>query len=236
MMTKSNFNQRTKLKILALVPVAVVLFLGIACVNGQNQSNVVAAVEPVRMNVLYIGVDNPIAIAVSGYETSDLDISVDNGKISGSNGAYIIRPDHIRLAKVTVSCKGKEIRKTSFRVKYVPDPVAGVQTYPGKANGYKREGNISKKDLLAAGGIIATIENFDFDMSFNIVSFVVSTTVPNSTKVIEEISQSDKFTDAQVKLIKSLAIHQKLSFESITVTGPDGMKRNLNPMVFTITE
>jgi ribosomal protein S3AE len=37
-----------------------------------------------------------------------------------------------------------------------------------------------------------------------------------------------------IRKIKSLIKYQKLTIEEITVTGPDGMKRKLNPMVFTI--
>ena len=36
MMTKSKFNQGSKLKIFALIPLATILFIGVACINGQE--------------------------------------------------------------------------------------------------------------------------------------------------------------------------------------------------------
>ncbi len=106
MMTKSKFNHKTKLKILTLVPLAAVLFLGVACVNGKNK-NVVTAVAPVKMNVLYLGVDNPMSIAASGYAASDLDVSIDNGTITGSNGSYTVRPDHPGSATIYIKQQRK---------------------------------------------------------------------------------------------------------------------------------
>jgi hypothetical protein len=235
MMTKSKFNHKTKLKILTLVPLAAVLFLGVACVNGQNKNNVVTAVAPVKMNVLYLGVDNPMAIATSGYETSDLNVSIDNGTITGSNGNYIVRPDHPGSALISVSSKGKVIQKTEFRVKVVPNPVAAIKVLSGDVPDYKSEGEISKKELLTADGVVAMMQNFDFDLSFKVVSFVMSATVPDSYTVREEISKSNKFSNSQIDLIKSLVKNQKLTFEEIKVIGPDGKLRKLSPMVFTIS-
>jgi len=36
MMTKSKFNRGSKLKIFALIPLATILFIGVACINGQE--------------------------------------------------------------------------------------------------------------------------------------------------------------------------------------------------------
>ena len=210
---------------------ATVLFIGVACVNGQNQSKVVTAVAPVKMNVLYIGVDNPIKIAASGYNASDITASVDNGTISGKNGEYVIRPEQSGSAIVTVSCKGKEIQKTTFRIKFVPDPIAGIQC----KNEVKTSGNISKKELLKAQGIKVFLTNFDFDLNFEVVSFVMSAQKTGEFVVYEEISDSENYSPLQIELIKSLIENQKLMIEGIVVKGPDGKKRKLSPMVFTIT-
>jgi gliding motility-associated protein GldM len=231
MMTKSKFNPGAKLKILALVPLATILFLGVACVNGQNKSNVVTAVEPVKMNVLYIGVDNPIRIAASGYDASELTVTVDNGKITGKNGEYIVRPEKKGVANVIVAnSSGKEIQRTAFRVKTFPDPVAGIQT----PSGLKTNGTITKKELLEANGIAVILSQFDFDMNFKVESFVLSYTATSNFTVFEIVSKSDKFTEEQIKHIKGLVKNQKLTIEAISISGPDGIKRKLSPMVFLI--
>jgi len=89
---------------------------------------------------------------------------------------------------------------------------------------------------LDAGGIMVDLLNFDFDIKFSVVSFVLSTATPDSNKGIGEISKSNKFTNQQIDLIKSLVKNQKIMFEDIIVVGPDGMQRKLNPIVFTTNE
>lgn len=224
MMTKQKTNQKTKLKIAALLPLAAILFLAVACVNGRNKTNVVTAVEPVRMNVLYIGVDNPIKIAASGYEPSELLVSIDNGTISGTNGEYTIHPKQRGPAVITVSCKGKEIQKTTFRVKYIPDPVAKI--------GGKRNDSVDKGYLLKQEQVTADIENFDFDASFDIVGFTVSAYIH---KIAEEyISESGKITPEQRSLIEKLESGGIVYFQDIKCKGSDGMIRNLSTVYFKI--
>jgi beta-lactamase regulating signal transducer with metallopeptidase domain len=226
MMTKSKFNQGSKLRIFALIPLATILFLGVACVNGQNKSNVVTAVEPVRMNVLYIGVDNPIKIAASGYNASDLSASIDNGTISGKNGEYVIQPKEQGSAIVTVSSNGKEIQKTTFRVKVVPDPVAKVSG--------KKGGDIKKSELMKANEVLAVMENFDFDLSFDIVEFRVSAVI--NGKVYEYTSNSNILTNKQKDIIAKSSEGSKIYFEEIKCKGPDGFLRKMPTIAFKITE
>ena len=224
MMTKSKLNQRTKLKILVIVPLAAVLFLAIACKNGQNKSDVVTAIEPVKMNVLYIGVDNPLKIAASGYKASDLVASIDNGTITGQNGEFIVHPKQPGSATIIVNSKGKEIQKTTFRVRAVPDPVAKVAG--------KRGGTIDKKVLLEQDEIVADIENFDFDISFEIVEFTVFTVVKGYAK--EYKSNSNKITPEQKELFKQMKEGTPLYFQDIKCKGPDGSIRSLATMNFRV--
>ncbi len=235
MMTKQKFNQKTKLRILALLPISAILFFGIACVNGQSgkeEAKAVVAVAPLKMNVMYLGVENPVNIAVSGYKSSDITVTVDNGNIEGENGEYFISPDRPGPAVLTVSSNGEEIQKTTFRVKFVPNPKAVIPVdYQNLTNG-----TITKKQLLDAGGIKVIMENFDFDLSFEVVSYVMSATVPGKFIVREEITEGASYSPLQKDLIKSLVPNQKLMIEEIYSVAPDGSKRKLNPMVFRIIE
>lgn len=229
MMTKPKLSQKTNLKILTIIPVAALLFMGVACVNGQKtEKKVVAAVAPTKMNVLYLGVDNPMSIAVSGYDIEDTEVKVrENGQIEGSGGKYIIRPQRPGNLWVDVYADGEIVQSSEFRVKTVPNPVAKVAG--------KKGGEISKEELLESGKVIVEMENFDFDLSFEIVSYVLSATVPGSYVVREEISKKDSFSPMQIDLINSLIQNQKLMIEEIRAKGPDGSIRKLGSLVFTIS-
>ncbi|MGD2035449.1 MAG: GldM family protein [Bacteroidales bacterium] len=228
MMTKPKFDPGAGLKILVLVPVAAILLFGVACVNGKlnRDRSTVTAIAPVKMNVMYLGLDNPVEIAVSGYDPSEIEIEVDNGRIEGREGKYIIRPYRPGTLKIEVFANGRQIKSSVFRVKTVPNPVAKV--------GGKNGGTISKEELLKAGRVYVEMENFDFDLSFEVVSYVMSATVPGTYRVREEISRSETFSRSQEDLIRSLLKNQKLMIEEIKVKVPDGSIRKLGSIVFTI--
>ncbi len=227
MMTKSKFNQQTKLKIIALIPLAAVIFLGIACVNGQDKSKVVTAVEPVKMNVLYIGVDNPVKIAASGYKTSALDVSIDNGTITGENGVFIARPKSPGSAVITVSRKEKTIQQTEFRVKVIPDPIAAI-LISNKVQ-YRGE-DISKKQLQDLREVVAYMPDFDFNLSFEIIEFKVGIVKEGFYKT--QTSYSNEITPEQRELIKQVDVKgergdREVFFTDIKCKGPDGSIREL---------
>jgi beta-lactamase regulating signal transducer with metallopeptidase domain len=225
MMTKSKSNHKTKLKILALVPVAALLFLGVACINDHSKTNVVAAIAPTKMNVLYIGIDNPVEISVSEQKPEDLEVKIDNGTIQGSMGKYIVNPSKHGKAVITVYSKGNKVKETEFRVKFVPDPVA-------KIAGIKISGEINKADLLKQTEIYAEMENFDFDLGFEIVEFTVSGVIANFT--VNEVSHNNKFTKKQKNLIEKLKNGEKVYIENIKAKGPDGNIRQLGSIALTI--
>jgi len=247
MMTKLNSNNRTKLKILALVPITAILLFIIACVNGQKKNakdttvflpqmppaspsplpfmspsfpdNYVATVSATKMNILYVGVDNPIDIAVYEYKPEDIKMTIDNGFIRYSKGKYIANPARAgQLAVITVYAKGKKVKEKEFRVKYVPDPVA-------KIAGIKISGKIEKSKLLAQSEVYAEMENFDFDLNFKIVEFTISTI--NNGYISEATSLSNNITIDQKKIIEKCQSGHRVYIENIKGVAPDGTFRHL---------
>jgi hypothetical protein len=47
--------------------------------NSQNENSVVVSAD--KMNILYIGIDNPVSIAASGIPSDKLKVSSSNGTI-----------------------------------------------------------------------------------------------------------------------------------------------------------
>ena len=225
--------KRTITKLFFILPVIVLLALIFSCnaQTGQKQK-IVAAVSPTKMNVLYYGVDNPMAIAVSGVSPEEISVEIDNGKIMGELGKYVVQPMKPGTARIKVYQVKKDkkvlLQESEFRVKTVPDPKAYVAG--------KKGGKITRDELLKANEVQAFMENFDFDLQFRIVEFVLSTSFPGSSTIREEISKSNTFSKSQIDLIKSLVKNQKIYFENIIAVGPDGAKRKLNTVGFEISE
>ncbi|MCR5455883.1 MAG: hypothetical protein K6F33_12920, partial [Bacteroidales bacterium] len=188
------------------------------------------SVSPTKMNVLYIGVPNPIDITASGVPAEKLNVSISSGNItrSGGVGSYVAQvkaPGKVNIS-VTANVDGqtKSLGSKEFRVKRVPDPVAKVAG--------KRDGTISKAELAAQAGVKADLENFDFDMRFNVVSFKVSATVKGFTQ--DASSNSAAFTAQQKQIIQQVSSGGKIYIEDIKAKGPDGSIRSLGTIAFKL--
>jgi len=127
------------------------------------------AIELNKMNVFYIGIDNPLRIAVDGVPADQLIVRVNgNGDISGSNNNYLARFFQSGEAKLEVYCRQQDGRETlltskTYRIKRVPDP---TPRFCGK-----KGGSITLDELLACKGLNVLLENFDYDAVCNVVGF-----------------------------------------------------------------
>lgn len=188
------------------------------------------SVSPTKMNVLYIGVPNPIDITSSGVDPSKLSPSISKGSITkgAKPGEFIANVKAPGTVKISVSGnidgQQKSLGFKEFRVKKVPDPVAEV--------GGTRGGVIGKAVLAAQAGVVAKLDNFDFDMKFQVVSFKVSATVKGFTEDAE--AKSAAFTPQQKALINKVPSGGKLYIEDIKAKGPDGTIRALSPIIFKL--
>jgi gliding motility-associated protein GldM len=186
-------------------------------------------ISPTKMNVLYIGVDNPVEISVPGVAADQLSVDISNAtlrRVSGVN--YIVNPRRPGTASISVMANIDGTRRSmgakEFRVRALPDPIAQVAGREG--------GNIDKNVLLAQAVVVAEMKNFEFDARFNVTSFNLSTTVGGYVK--DARSANMRITDEQKEIIRTAGRNQRIYFEDITAVGPDGSERKLNTISFRI--
>jgi gliding motility-associated protein GldM len=186
-------------------------------------------VAPTKMNVFYNGIENPVEISIPGLASDQINATVTNGtirRISGSN--YIVIPRSTGTAQVSVTANidgvTRNMGTSQFRVRAVPDPVAKVAGRNG--------GIIAKNVLLAQTGVLAEMENFDFDLTFTVTSFTVSSTQRGFT--VDQRSTSNRLTDAQKELIRQAGRNDRVYFEDIIARSPTGDERRLPTISFRI--
>jgi len=189
------------------------------------------SLELPKMNVIYIGIENPFSISASAINSNKfiLDIIKGEGKIINQNDKFSILPHVMGVMKIRVrgiSNKGDTIDfgDKEFRVKTIPDP---VQTIGGKKGGSMR-----KSILLAQGGVAVTLENFEFDLGFNVTEFTVSSTFGEFEK--SATAKGSRFSSEMIALIGQVQCGSKLYIEDVKAVGPDGTVRNLPSIVFKI--
>jgi len=188
------------------------------------------AISPTKMNVFYVGVDNPVKITASGVPAENLNVSMTGGRItSKGNGNYSVRVPRPGKATIRVSYKGpngatKPLGSMDFRCFLVPNPYAVVGTHKG--------GSIQQNVLLAQTNVYAKLDNFVFDLTFPVTGFNVSTTING---FIEEAStRGSKISPEQKRIIGNLKRGNKVYFEQITCRAPDGSTRDLGTISFRI--
>lgn len=189
-------------------------------------------VSPTKMNVFYRGVDNPVSISVSGYSDKDIVGSMTNGQLSKSKDGYIVRPGKEAEATVSATVTNVDGTKKSmpgmkFRVKNVPNP---TPYFAGKS---VSDETIKKSELSAANYVIAKMENFEFDLKFDVVEFKL-TMVVNGTP-IEKIAKGGQLSGDMKEMTAKAKPGQKIWVEGIKAKGPDGTIRNLGTLSFKVT-
>lgn len=190
-----------------------------------------ATVSATRMNLFYIGLDNPVSISAPGIPAENLRPEISSGSLTRQpDGSYIARVQPgTSEVRITVNAimdgTQRPVGTSTFRVRTVPDPMAYV--------GNRREGRITRQQILDSGGIVARMENFEFDLSYEIRSFTMLTNVRGFLQ--SYASDSNRFTPEMVQAISTATRDQRIFFENIiTHRGPDGLERTLPQISFII--
>jgi len=189
-----------------------------------------AVVSPDKMNVLYMGVDNPLSVSAPGVPVDKLHVSISGGggSLSGSNGHYEAKVSSIGDATVTISAeieKGKTtaLGSTKFRVKRIPDPKA---QFAGKSGGSTSAVNLRAQDKL-----FAHLDNFEFEAKFIVKSFKMIVAKPHQDGVISSSNSAD-LSAAQKAALATITPGTTIYFDDIIAVGPDGAQRPLDPIIF----
>lgn len=189
-----------------------------------------AVVSPDKMNVFYIGVDNPVTVSAPGFAKDKIRVSMSAGTMTGANGSYIAKVSQRGNVKVTVSGvmeggKSTVLGVSEFRVKPIPPPHV---KFVGKGGG-----RLSVPAMKSQNRIFAILEDFDFAATFNVNHFTMFIAKPRSD-IQKFESNSGTFTPEMQSAMNSIVSGSRVTFDFVFATGPDGLKRSLDPIIFTV--
>ncbi|NPA67109.1 MAG: gliding motility protein GldM [Chlorobi bacterium] len=188
------------------------------------------SVSPDKMNVFYIGVDNPVTVTAAGTPADQIRASVAGGSmIPKGNSKYIVRVKKPGKTRVTVTANGRTLGSKEFRVKTLPDPIT---TLGAKGTPYYKGGPCPKSTLVALSGINATMENFDFELRYRITQFIVTCNIGGFDESAK--SNSRRFTPQQKAIIKKAKRNSRVIIEGVKAVGPDNRTRKINDLVLKL--
>jgi gliding motility-associated protein GldM len=189
-----------------------------------------SAVAADNMNVMYIGVDNPISASAAGFAPSDLIVSVSGceSKIRATGaGKYIINAASSGTCLMTISAKTPQGIKQQgppkvFRVKNIPPPVAKINGKPVLSTL-----ELKANELTSINSIGAICLGFEFPVNAVVVGATISG-IDRNGGIQEEKLNSNQLTQKAKDIIKDLKIGKRVFIEGIkvkinnqTMTAPD---------------
>lgn len=186
-----------------------------------------AFVSAEKVKVMYIGLDNELAVTGGSVGDEKVSLSCNNGtprKIGP--GRYIINPSSPGSAVVTVNADGKTSQFT-FRVKNVPDPTPMV----GQSNGGRIPANVFK----AQQGIRADLKDFVFEgVTFTVTGYtMVCVGAGFENAGVAPGVQGNSFGPVQ-NLLQKCRPGTTVVIDEIKAVGPGGNTRKLQAMAFNL--
>jgi gliding motility-associated protein GldM len=179
-----------------------------------------------KMNVMYVGVDNPILISGGSVGSEKVRVSFADGSISKASGdRYIAKPSRVGMSKIVVNADGKNY-EFPMRLKSLPNPTAFVGT--------KKSGALSAAEFKAIGAVIARYEDTDFEAPFRVVSYRLGAVGGPISQYADAVNEGNRWSGQAAGLVARTGPGSRVFIDNILVVGPDGKQREIPGLQFNL--
>jgi gliding motility-associated protein GldM len=182
-----------------------------------------ATISAEKMNMLYIGVDNPISASAAGFTPDQTIVSSSGAPLRKvGNGQYMIHPDvnSARELTITVNVKmsdGKTAKMGAqvYRVRKLPHP----EVLFGAKNG----GSISRGEIATVTQVNAGLgEGFAFEgLRYNVNAYTIAV-VPKSGQAYMEPVSGNRITGASRSRLSNVHTGDMIVIANVDAMGPAG--------------
>lgn len=199
-------------------------------INTAPEVSENVAIEVVKMNVLYIGVDNPLRVAAAGVPANELQVKlIGSGNITGKDGNYIAtvtQPGEVTIRAIwQVGEEIKMVVDQKCRVKRIPDPAP-------KLDGKYRSCKMKISEFQKCKSISSVLENFVFDAYCEVESFE-ATYLPRGADPYTLMISGGTFDARLLEIMKAIRPGDSFFFDNIIVLCPgDKGSRNLGGLAY----
>ncbi|RYG21977.1 MAG: gliding motility protein GldM [Chitinophagaceae bacterium] len=195
-----------------------------------------ATIAADKMNMLYIGLENPMSISVPGFSDAQTTVNFTTGANAKKTGPgkYILKPTEApnREIKVTVSAKmpdgsTKQMGSQVYRVRKVPNPEVLFGTKPG--------GAISRGELVTVSQINAGLgEGFAYEgLKYNVLSYTFAISPKAGGNAYFEQVSGNKVSGTMRGKLQNARPGDLIVIANVEVMGPVG-KKMLNGTNLTV--
>lgn len=178
---------------------------------GQPSS---AAISLDKMNVFYIGLDNPITIgSPTGMEQTG--VSGNNCTVNGSGPHRTVKVTAPGECSITVSPKGSTPLTQNYRIKRIPEPTLMV------GSGKPRMPSVDFKSQQFCRADMGV--DFIYEVHYTVVSATVYFSGANFTNVATASITGNSLAPLSA-LINKCGPGSVVTFDNVKVSGPDGVR------------
>lgn len=177
-----------------------------------------AVISATKMNVVYIGLENPISVSVPGYSANQVQVTCSSGgrlKPAGQAGTYNLTVDgssrEIEVSASVKDAKGttKKMGIQKYRVRNIPKPTPMLGSI-------EQSGPVSAGELKAAQFVFTVLKDFAFEgVKFTPFEYYIvyqpkkgdgraekgngSAITPAIKQILNNAKKGDRITLAQIK-------------------------------------
>lgn len=192
-----------------------------------------ATIAPTLMDVVYVGINNPISISVPGVASGNVAARATTGGTltPDARGGWIAKPSASSIGQkftiavsATVNGATQQVASKEFRIRALPDPLPFIQytDQNGQPRKY-RKGPIARSVLLNTKTLSASIDDGILDIPYTVLSFR-TLTIDAMGNMSSEASNGANFSDRQLDQIRRMTRGAQIIITSIKARGPDGDK------------
>lgn len=198
--------------------------------------------NPLKMNLFYEGVDNPIEIILLNNNPDSIDIKVSQGELSKVSGGYVINNSTSRyiinnLKSGEVIFKfykaDKFIHSKTVRVKNLPKPKLSINGIDGP--------EIHSNQLGSINNIEGLILDFDFNVVPRVNSFIVKIVregkvVSQNSNIGAELSKANRTMIGQLKF-GDILLFEEIEFDYVWFPSSERervIKSEINKLIYYI--
>lgn len=194
-------------------------------------------VSPTQMNVLYKGIENPVAISVPGVPSEKISATIAGGnklRKTGS-GQYVVEmspqsPSSVDIVVSATMADGtvRNMGKMEFRAKRLPTPFSAI-------NGKTGSVVMTPNEVCAQLGLSAKYDpDFAFNLNCMVTKFRVLINDSQGQIVLNSPYTGSRF-DSQLKdKLCSVKKGYRITFEEIKAVGSDEVVHTLVPVIITV--
>ena len=218
--------------------------------NGQTETYTVeqkytvvpplAVISATKMNVVYIGLENPISVSVPGYAAAEVTPTVEPAgagvlKKDPKGGQYILTVNGssgklkiVCTVKDKTSNATKRMGEQEYRVRRVPDPTPSLGTID-------KSGAIAAAVLKSQGSVRAPLNGFAFEgISYIPYEYKFAILYKRGGTPFTETGKASALTPGMQGALGKVQKGDKVLIYEIRVKGPDGQRQLPSPLVFDI--